>query len=352
MTMNAGFIAQTEVVPVLDRQWESIMGMLIDGTWHNDSKGWASRDGSFRRQPAVFRNWVTRDGRPGPSGDGGFAAEAGRYRLYVSLACPWAHRTLIFRRLKGLEGLVDLAVVSPLMGEDGWTFADDFSGVVPDPEGRRLLRDLYLEQDPRISARVTVPVLYDTRTGRIVSNESSEIIRMFNGAFDGLTGNRDDYCPVALRDDIDRVNARIYDTVNNGVYRAGFATTQAAYEAAVGPLFETLDWIETLLSRQRYLLGARITEADWRLFPTVVRFDPVYHGHFKCNLRRIEDYPALLGWLRELAQWPGVAETIDLDHIKHHYYRSHPSVNPTRIVPVGTGPDLAAPHGRERVKAA
>lgn len=328
------------------------MGMLIDGVWTPDAEGWASRDGSFQRRPAVFRNWITADGRPGPTGDGGFAAEAGRYRLYVSFACPWAHRTLIWRQFKGLAPLIDIAVVSPLMGEDGWSFADDFPGVVPDPQGRGLLREVYLEQDPKLTARVTVPVLFDTRTGRIVSNESADIVRMFDSAFEGLVGRTVTLCPPQLRDEIDAVNRRVYETVNNGVYRAGFATAQPAYDSAVRALFDTLDWIEARLADRRYLLGARVTEADWRLFPTVLRFDPVYHGHFKCNLRRIEDYPNLLGWLRELAQWPGVAGTIRLDHIRHHYYRSHPTVNPSRIVPVGTGPDLRAPHGRERLKAA
>jgi putative glutathione S-transferase len=238
------------------------------------------------------------------------------------------------------------------MGDEGWTFHPDFPGVTPDPLGHPLLRDLYLTDDPAVTTRVTVPLLWDRQTARIVSNESADIIRMFDTAFAALTGNTTDHCPAPLRDGIEAANARIYETVNNGVYRAGFATTQAAYEAAVGPLFETLDWIEDRLAHHRYLLGPAITEADWRLFPTILRFDPVYHGHFKCNLRRVADYPHLLGWLRDLAQHPGVAGTIDLAHICHHYYRSHPSVNPTRIVPVGRGPDLWQPHGRDRAFAA
>ena len=329
------------------------MGLLVDGVWHDDSKGFADTDGAFRRRESVFRNWITPDGAAGPSGEDGFPAESGRYLLYVSKACPWAHRTLIFRALKGLAPHIDVAVVSPLMGRDGWTFQDDAPSVTVDPLfGAETLRAVYLALAPGMTGRVTVPLLVDRQTRRIVSNESAEIIRMFNTAFDSLTGDRGDFRPVALRAEIDSLNARIYDTVNNAVYKAGFATTQAAYEAAVGPLFETLDWLEARLGRTRYLAGERITEADWRLFPTILRFDPVYHGHFKCNLRRIADYPNLLGWLRELAQWPGVAESIDLDHIKGHYYRSHPSINPSGVVPVGMGPDLRQPHGRHRLAAA
>jgi putative glutathione S-transferase len=329
------------------------MGRLIDGIWHDDSKGFASADGAFHRQEAVFRHWITADGAPGPTGEGGFTAEAGRYHLYVSLACPWAHRTLIMRALKGLREFIGVTVVSPLMFDDGWTFAQDFPRSDADPiHGARFLRDVYLAVDPKMTGRVTVPLLYDCKRDTIVSNESADIIRMFDSAFDHLTGNGTSYYPAPLREEIEAVNARVYDTVNNGVYKAGFATTQEAYEVAVGPLFESLDWLEQRLSRHRYLVGDRLTEADWRLFTTTVRFDPVYHGHFKCNLRRIEDYPNLLGWMRELAQMPGVADTIDLAHIKHHYYRSHPSVNPTRIVPVGGVPDLMAPHGRAEKKAA
>lgn len=327
------------------------MGMLIDGEWHTDAAGFAEGDGTFRRRAAVYRHWITADGRPGPTGVGGLRAEAGRYILYVSLACPWAHRTLIFRAIKGLSALVEVAVVSPLMGEDGWSFAGDFPGTTADPLGHALLRDLYRLDDPRATTRVTVPLLWDRETRRIVSNESADIIRMFDSAFAAQVGRGTDHYPPPLRPAIEAVNARVYDTLNNGVYRAGFATTQQAYAEAVVPLFATLDWIEARLAGYRYLMGAAVTEADWRLFPTILRFDPVYHGHFKCNLRRVADYPNLLGWLRELAQWPGVADTIDLEHICHHYYRSHPSVNPTGIVPVGRGPDLQAPHGRDRAFA-
>jgi len=323
------------------------MGQLIDGVWKTEPQRRPAEDGRFRRQDAVFRNWITGDGAPGPSGEGGFAAESGRYHLYVSYACPWAHRTLIFRQLKGLEAHVGVSAVHPLLKEGGWTFATDFDGATGDgPGGRRFLREVYLAADPAATCRVSVPVLWDTARGTIVSNESSEIIRMLNSAFDAITGNRDDFYPGALRPEIDAVNARVYETVNNGVYRTGFARTQAAYEEAVTALFETLDWLEGRLARQRYLTGARITEADWRLFTTLVRFDAVYVGHFKCNIRRIADYPALSGYLRELYQWPDVAETVRMDHIKHHYYASHETINPLGIVPLGPQMDLDRPHGR------
>ncbi|MFN3614166.1 MAG: glutathione S-transferase family protein [Rubrimonas sp.] len=329
------------------------MGLLVNGEWKTDWYDTTKSGGKFERDAAKFRNWITADGEPGPSGEGGFRAEAGRYHLYVSLACPWAHRTLIFRALKGLEGLIGVSVVSPHMREDGWTFRPDFPGVTPDHVlGRTFLRDVYLAAKPDCTGRVTVPVLWDKRRGTIVSNESAEIIRMFNSAFDGLTGDRRDFYPEALRAEIDALNDRIYETVNNGVYKAGFATTQDAYEAAVLPLFESLDWLEGLLTERRYLAGARVTEADWRLFTTLIRFDAVYHGHFKCNRRRIADYPALTGWLREMYQQPGVAATVNLDHITTHYYASHETINPTRIVPIGPLPDFDRPHGRERLKAA
>ena len=329
------------------------MGLLIDGAWRDKWYDTDSTGGAFKREAAKFRNWVTPDGAAGPSGEGGFAAEAGRYHLYVSLACPWAHRTLIFRALKGLEGLIGVSVVSPHMRQDGWTFHHDFPGVTDDAVlGKEFLRDVYLTAKPDMTGRVTVPVLWDKQRETIVSNESAEIIRMFNSAFDALTGDRQDFYPHALRPEIDAINARVYDTVNNGVYKAGFATTQEAYEAAVHPLFESLDWLEDLLSKRRYLTGATLTEADWRLFTTLIRFDHVYHGHFKCNRRRIADYPALTGWLRELFQTPGVADTVNLDHITTHYYASHETINPTRIVPVGPPPDFHLPHGREALKAA
>ena len=324
------------------------MGQLVDGEWHDTWYDTSKTGGKFERSTAGFRNWVTADGSAGPSGEGGFKAESGRYHLYVSLACPWAHRTLIFRALKGLADHIGISIVHPEILSDGWTFATDFPGATGDRLfGLPFLRDIYTRTDPKVSGRVTVPILYDTQRGTIVSNESSEIIRMFNSAFDGLTGNTDDYWPEALRDRIEDVNARIYDTVNNGVYKAGFATTQAAYEAGVYPLFETLDWLEKRLSQNRYLLGDRLTEADWRLFPTLVRFDSVYHLHFKCNRKRIVDYPNLWAYTRELYQVPGVAETVNLDHIVRHYHYSHDTINPHRIIPINPILDFDAPHGRD-----
>ena len=326
------------------------MGHLIDGAWSRDWYDTRSSGGAFRRTTAGFRNWITPDGRPGPSGEGGFAAEAGRYHLYVSHACPWAHRTLIFRALKGLAPLIDVSVVHPDMLGEGWTFATDFPGATGDRLfGLPFLRDLYTRAEPRVSGRVTVPVLWDRQRETIVSNESSEIIRMFNSAFDHLTGNRADYWPEALRDEIEALNARIYDTVNNGVYKAGFATEQAPYEAAVLTLFESLDWLEERLATRRYLCGNRLTEADWRLFTTLVRFDAVYHLHFKCNRRRIVDYPNLWGYVRDLYQHPGVAETVHMDHIVRHYHYSHDMINPHRIIPINPILDFAAPHDRARL---
>jgi putative glutathione S-transferase len=322
------------------------MGMMIDGVWHRDDGVWAQGDGRFERRPTTFRNWVTADGAPGPTGEGGFAAEPGRYVLYVSLACPWAHRALIFRQLKGLVEAIPVSVVHWRMLEDGWTF-EDGPGVIADPVfGARVLSEVYARADSGFTGRVTVPVLFDRQTGRIVSNESSEIIRMLNSAFNGVGAAPGDFYPVALRPEIDAVNERVYATLNNGVYRAGFARTQQAYEEAIAPLFATLDWLEERLSGQRYLAGKTLTEADWRLFTTLIRFDAVYVGHFKCNVRRIADYPALSGYLRELYQWPGIAETVDFRHIKGHYYESHRSINPTGIVPVGPALDLETPHGR------
>jgi len=318
---------------------------MVEGEWLTDDQ---ERDeaGRFRRPDTTFRNWVTADGRPGPTGEGGFQAEPGRYHLHVSLACPWAHRTLILRRLKGLEDMISVSVVHPFMGEDGWTF-DPGDGVVPDTvTGARLLREVYLAADPRYTGRVTVPVLWDRQRGTIVNNESAEIIRMFNSAFDGVGARPGDYYPEHLREEIDRVNARVYDTVNNGVYKAGFATSQAAYEEAVRDLFETLYWLEERLGRQRYLVGDRLTEADVRLFTTLVRFDPVYAFHFKCNIRRLIDLPNLWAYTRDIYQTDGIAGTVDLGHIKQHYYTSHPSVNPTRIVPLGPELDYTEPHRR------
>ena len=324
------------------------MGYLQDGAWNTGWYDTKASGGRFERTTTSWRNWITPDGAPGPSGIGGFAAESGRYHLYVSLACPWAHRTLIFRALKGLEDHISVDVVHPFMGEDGWTFDLDEAGATGDRVlGKRFLREVYLQADPQASGRVTVPVLWDKAQGTIVSNESAEIIRMFNSAFDGLTGNTLDFWPEDLRAEIDAVNARVYDGVNNGVYRAGFATTQDAYDEAVAEVFATLDWLEERLATRRYLLGDRLTEADWRLATTLFRFDPVYHGHFKCNRRRLADYPNLWGYARELYQHPGVAETVNFDHITRHYYQSHETINPTRIVPVGPEIDWMAPHGRE-----
>ncbi|PZU90577.1 MAG: glutathione-dependent reductase [Chelatococcus sp.] len=315
------------------------MGLLVDGRWQDQWYDTGKSGGRFVRQDAAYRNWVTPDGAPGPSGEGGFAAEPGRYHLYVSLACPWAHRTLIFRRLKGLEAMIDVSVVHWLMLENGWAFAEG-GGVIPDPiGGARYLHEVYTRADPHYTGRVTVPVLWDKRCDTIVSNESSEIIRMFNSAFDGVGAKPGDYYPADLRGEIDALNERIYGAVNNGVYKAGFATTQQAYEEAVTPLFETLDWLEERLSSRPFLAGETVTEADWRLFTTLLRFDPVYVGHFKCNIRRIADYPRLSDYLRRLLAVEGVRETVDLRHIKGHYYESHRTINPTGIVPVG--PDLS-----------
>lgn len=323
------------------------MGYLENGTWIDKWYDTESTGGKFVRSTAGFRNWITADGAAGPTGDAGFKAESGRYHLYVSLACPWAHRTLVFRAIKGLADHIPVSVVHPHMLSDGWTFGTDFDGATGDTLfGFDFLREIYTKADPHISGRVTVPILWDKERGTIVSNESSEIIRMLNSAFDGITGNTDDYWPEALRDKIEVVNERVYDTVNNGVYKSGFATTQDAYEEAVEPLFESLDWIEDILSRNRYLLGDALTEADWRLWTTLARFDAVYHGHFKCNRRRIVDYPNIWAYTRELYQRPGVAETLDLDHITAHYYYSHDMINPTRVVPIGPDLDWNAPHGR------
>ncbi len=329
------------------------MGLLIDGQWHDKWYDTKKSGGRFVRSDSVFRNWITPDGAPGPSGEGGFKAEPGRYHLYVSLACPWAHRTLIFRALKGLEDMISVDVVHPDMGAQGWTFDDSYRGATGDRlNGKQRLYEIYLQAKPDYTGRVTVPTLWDKERNTIVSNESAEIIRMLNSAFDDLGAAAGDYYPQHLRAEIDEINARVYKTVNNGVYKCGFATSQEAYEENFAPLFDTLDHIEARMARQRYLVGDRLTEADWRLFTTLVRFDAVYYSHFKCNLRRIADYPNIWGYVRELYQMPGVAQTVSLDHIKRHYYGSHESVNPTRIVPVGPALDFDAPHGRDRLRAA
>ena len=323
------------------------MGKLVNGHWKTDTFDTTETGGKFVRSTTAFRNWITPDGAPGPTGEGGFAAERGRYHLYVSYACPWAHRTLIFRALEGLEEHIGVSVMHPDMLADGWTFATDFPGTTGDGlHGGKFLRDVYLRADPEISGRVTVPVLWDKKRDTIVSNESSEIIRMFNSAFDGITGDSQDFWPEAMRAEIEAVNERIYHTVNNGVYKAGFASVQAAYDEAACALFETLDWAEERLSTQRYLVGETVTEADWRLFPTLARFDAVYHGHFKCNRRRLIDYPNLWAYARELYQWPGVAATVRPDHYIRHYHYSHETVNPFRIIPIGPVIDWEAPHGR------
>ncbi|MEJ6478271.1 MAG: glutathione S-transferase family protein [Octadecabacter sp.] len=323
------------------------MGQLVDGVWHDVWYDTKSTGGAFKRSNAKFRNWITADGSAGESGEGGFEAQSGRYHLYVSYACPWAHRTLIFRALKGLEDHITVSAVHPYMLSGGWTFETDFDDATGDTlYGLPFARDIYTKSDPHISGRVTVPILWDKQRETIVSNESSEIIRMFNSAFDGITGNTDDYWPADLRDAMAPVNDRIYDTVNNGVYKAGFATTQAAYDAAVRPLFDTLDWLEDRLSQGRYLMGDRLTEADWRLWTTLIRFDPVYHLHFKCNRKRIVDYPNLWAFTRELYQMDGVAGTVKMDHIVHHYHYSHETINPHRIIPVNPDLDYFARHDR------
>jgi len=324
------------------------MGLLVDGHWQ-DKWYESSKDGAFQREQAQRRHWVTADGRPGPSGEGGFAAEAGRYHLYVSLACPWAHRTLILRKLKGLESLIDMSVVSWLMLENGWTFDKALGSTGDKLDHFDFMHQRYTVDTPDYTGRVTVPVLWDKKLKRIVSNESAEIIRMFNSAFDGLTGNELDFYPAPLRGEIDALNERIYPAVNNGVYRAGFATSQQAYEEAFDEVFAELDHLERVLGANRYLSGEHLTEADIRLFTTMIRFDAVYHGHFKCNLRRIADYPNLSNWLRELYQWPGIAETVDFQHIKNHYYGSHKTINPTGVVPKGPAQDFSVAHDRARL---
>lgn len=320
------------------------MGLLQKGKWVDQWYGTDDSGGEFRRQDSHFRNWLTPNGEAGPSGRAGFKAEKGRYHLYVSLACPWAHRTLIFLQLKQLQDYIDVTIVEPIMLENGWEMQDSLSGL-------DFLYALYLKADTSYEGRVTVPVLWDKQTKTIVSNESSEIIRMLNTAFNSLTGNFTDYYPENLQSEIDGLNDRIYDTINNGVYRAGFATTQHAYEEAFHSLFQSLDWVEDLLSRQRYLAGDQLTEADWRLFTTLIRFDAVYFGHFKTNRQLLASYPAISGYVRELYQVPGVAETVNFEHIKTHYYASHLMINPTGVIPVGPSQDFTIPHNRDLLTA-
>ena len=325
------------------------MGLLVEGEWRDQWYDTRSTAGRFKRQESSFRNWITRDGSAGPSGGPGFRAEPGRYHLYVSLACPWAHRTLIFRKLKGLEDAISVDVVHYHMGENGWVFDPGTDGATADRvNGKDKLYEIYTLADPAYSGRVTVPVLWDKQQRTIVNNESSEIIRMLNSAFDGAGAAQGDYYPQALRSEIDAVNETVYSCVNNGVYKTGFATSQEAYEEAFTTLFDTLDELENRLSKQRYLVGNTLTEADWRLFTTLVRFDPVYVGHFKCNKRRIADYPNLSNYLRDLYQMPGIAETVNFTHIKRHYYGSHGTINPTGIVPLGPEIDYSAPHDRAK----
>jgi len=324
------------------------MGLLQDGKWVDQWYDTESTGGRFVRKLPQFCSWITADGSAGPTGDAGFKAEADRYHLYVSLACPWAHRTLIYRSLKGLEDMIPVSVVHWYMADNGWTF-QTADGVVADPlHNAEFMHQIYTVAMPDYSGRVTVPVLWDKKTNTIVSNESPEIIRMFNTAFDNVGAKAGDFYPKELRTEIDIINNRVYETLNNGVYKCGFATTQEAYEEAIEPLFATLEWLENRLSSKRYLTGSIITEADWRLFTTLVRFDPVYVGHFKCNLKRIVDYPNLSGYVRDLYQQPGVSDTVNMQHIKDHYYTSHESINPSRVVPKGPEVNFMATHDRDR----
>lgn len=317
------------------------MGLLQKGQWVDQWHDTDSNNGEFRRQDSRFRHWLTPNGEAGPNGEVGFKAEKGRYHLYVSMACPWAHRTLIFLKLKQLDEYIDITVVDPIMLENGWEMNDSLYGL-------DFLYQLYLRADVNYEGRVTVPVLWDKKTQTIVSNESSEIIRMFNTSFNHLTNNTDDYYPESLRVTIDSLNDRIYDTINNDVYKAGFATTQHAYEKAFHSLFDSLDWVEVKLTEQRYLSGSQLTEADWRLFTTLIRFDAVYFGHFKTNRQQLADYPAISAYVRELYQIPGVAETVNFDHIKTHYYASHRTINPTGVIPLGPIQDFTTEHNRGR----
>ncbi|RIJ26335.1 glutathione S-transferase family protein [Henriciella barbarensis] len=323
------------------------MGLLNNGIWQDKWYDTDSTGGRFERHESQFRNWITADGSAGPNGKAGFKAEPGRYHLYVAYACPWAHRALIFRKLKGLEDMIDVSCTHWFMGENGWTFKDDPDGIVGDKLfGSDFMYEVYLKADLHYTGRVTVPTLWDKEQNTIVSNESADIIRMFNSAFDGVGAAKGDYYPADKQAEIDDVNERVYHTVNNGVYKAGFATSQDAYEEAVIPLFESLDWLEDKLGTSRFLTGDTPTEADWRLWTTLYRFDLVYHGHFKCNIRRLVDYPNLWPYARDLYQWPGIAETVNPMHAQRHYYESHDMVNPTQVVPVGPDIDWEAPHGR------
>ena len=324
------------------------MGLLVEGQWHTDWYDTKSTGGKFVRKDAHFRNWVTADGAAGSDGVEGFKAEADRYHLYISLACPWAHRTMVFRALKGLEQMITVSVVNSFMADEGWTF-EPGDGVIADSVNhKKRMYEIYTKAMPDCTGRVTVPVLWDKQKQTIASNESADIIRMFNSAFDGVGARSGDYYPEHLRAEIDSINEMVYHGLNNGVYRAGFATTQQAYDEAVNDVFDTLERMEYRLANQRYLAGETLTEADWRAFTTLVRFDAVYVGHFKCNRKRIADYPALSNYLRELYQYPGIAETVDIDYIKAHYYASHESINPTRIIPLGPELNFTEPHNRDQ----
>ncbi len=325
------------------------MGLLVNGEWRDQWYDTSKTGGAFIRSESQFRNWVTGDGAPGPTGKGGFIAEPNRYHLYVSLACPWAHRTLIFRKLKKLDDIIGVTVVHPHMLEQGWEFKADLGGMEDSINGMRYLYEIYTKAQADYSGRVTVPVLWDKKNNTIVNNESSEIIRMLNTAFNAFTDDRIDYYPEILRQEIDDINHKIYHTVNNGVYRCGFATKQAAYDDAFFKLFNTLDELEQRLSTQRYLVGNQLSEADWRLFTTLIRFDAVYQSHFKCNLRRIADYHHLENYIRELYQMPGISDTVDFKHIKQHYYYSQVTVNPHRIVPHGPELDFTVAHDRDKL---
>jgi len=318
------------------------MGLLVEGKWVDEWYDTESTGGHFVRTDAQFRHWITPDGQAGPTGDGGFKAEPGRYHLYVSLACPWAHRTLIFRALKGLQDMISVSVVQPYMGANGWSFAAGADSLFDS----QYLYQVYLRAQENYTGRVTVPLLWDRQQNKAVSNESAEIIRMLNSAFDSVGARPGDYYPEALQADIDAINHKIYHHINNGVYKAGFATEQSVYETEVKALFDVLTELDQRLANQRYLLGEHLTEADWRLFTTLVRFDAVYHGHFKCNIKRLVDFPHLWAYTRELYQWPGVAETVDMEHIKAHYYGSHPTINPNGIIPLGPETNFNEPHGR------
>jgi putative glutathione S-transferase len=326
------------------------MGLLVKGQWQDRWYDTDATGGRFERSEAVFRHWITVDGKAGLRGDGGFKAEAGRYHLYASYACPWVHRVLIYRALKGLESMIDVSFVHWFMGDKGWTFQSDDAGLVGDKlSGKDYLYEVYQQADPDFTGRVTVPILWDKRQNTIVSNESSEIIRMLNSAFDNIGATPGDYYPDVHRNAIDSINDRVYNTLNNGVYKCGFATTQAAYDEAIVPLFDTLEWLELQLAEQRFLCGDHPLEADWRLLPTLLRFDMVYNGHFKCNLKRLVDYPNLWAYTRDLYQWPGIRTTCNFWHAKHHYLESHETVNPHRIVPIGPAIDFDEPHGREQL---